>query len=130
MARNHVPILVVDDEPDMCWALGYVLRQAGYTVTSTTRGIEALELLETESFAVALVDAMLPDLDGHELAATIRAEKPQIAIVLISGYYYPEDPAVAEGLGHELFDAFIAKPFSLDAIRQVVHRVLSKKERP
>jgi CheY-like chemotaxis protein len=129
MARNPVLILIVDDEPDMCWALAHVLRQAGYAVTSTTRGIEALELLDTEPFAVVFVDAMLPDLDGHELAATIRAEKPQMAIVLISGYYYPEDPAIADGLGQELFDAFVAKPFTLDTIRQVVQSVLCRKRR-
>ncbi len=127
MAHNPVRVLIVDDEPDMCWALTHVLRQAGYAVTSTTRGMEALELLETESFVLAFVDAMLPDLDGHELAATIRAEKPQMAIILISGYYYPEDPNIADGLGQELFDAFVAKPFTLDNIRQVVQSVLCRK---
>jgi DNA-binding response OmpR family regulator len=125
---SPVPVLVVDDEPDMCWALGHVLRQAGYAVTSTTRGMEALELLETEPFVLAFVDAMLPDLDGHELAATIRAEKPQMAIILISGYYYPEDPAVVESLD-KLCDAFVAKPFGLDTIRQVIRRVLLERER-
>ncbi|MBU4225203.1 MAG: response regulator, partial [Chloroflexi bacterium] len=114
-ATSHQPrILVVDDEPDVCWALENILCPAGYAVTTTTRGVEALELLARQPYAVAFVDAKLPDLDGLELVAMIHQRNPRTAVVLISGYYYQEDPLVMEGLAKNLYVGFVSKPFSLN----------------
>jgi DNA-binding NtrC family response regulator len=115
-------ILVVDDEPDVCWALENILCPAGYAVTTTTQGAEALELLARQPYAVAFVDAKLPDLDGLELVAMIRQRNPQTAVVLISGYYYWEDPMVMEGLAKNLYVGFVSKPFSLNEVRSMARR--------
>jgi CheY-like chemotaxis protein len=117
-------ILIVDDEPDMCWAMENMLRPDGYAVTTTTTGAQVLELLATESYALAFVDAKLPDLDGLELAALIRQRSPNTAIVLISGYFYQEDKIVTEGLQKNLFVDFIPKPFDLKEVRSVTRQVL------
>lgn len=119
-AISHQPhILVVDDEPDVCWALENILCPAGYAVTTTTRGAEALELLARQPYDVAFVDAKLPDLDGLELAALIRQRSPHTAVVLISGYYYREDPMVMEGLAKNLYVGFLSKPFHLNGVRSM-----------
>lgn len=125
---EQASILIVDDEPDMCWALENILRPAGYTVTTTTSGAEALELVARQHFAVAFVDAKLPDLDGLELAALIRQQSPHTAIVLISGYFYQEDKAITEGLQDELFIGFMAKPFDLDEIRRMARQAVERAE--
>lgn len=125
MEREAPRILVVDDEPDMGWALENILRPAGYAVTTTTRGVEALELLAGEPYAVAFVDAKLPDLDGLELAALIRQHNPHTAVVLISGYFYPEDKMITEGLQNELFTGFIAKPFDLEEVRLIARQAVA-----
>ena len=117
-------ILIVDDEPDMCWALENILRPAGHAVTSTTRGTKALELISGNLYQLAFVDAKLPDLDGLELAALIRQRSPQTVIVLISGYFYQEDPAIAEGLANHLFSGFIAKPFDLAQVRSLARQAM------
>jgi len=113
----------------MCWALDNILRPVGYEVLTTTSGKEALELVARESYAVVLVDAKLPDLDGLELAALIRHQSPQTAMILISGYFYQEDQTVTEGMQKDLFVGFVAKPFDLEQVRQMVrHAVdLSRK---
>ena len=129
MADSHQPrILVVDDEPDVCWALENILCPAGYTVTTTTRGAEALELLARQPYAVAFVDAKLPDLDGLELAALICQQSPHTAVVLISGYYYQEDPMVMEGLAKNLYVGFVSKPFSLNEVRSMARRAANRTE--
>lgn len=91
---------------------------------TATNGIEALELLADGRFAVAFVDAKLPDMDGLELAALICQRSPHTVVVLISGYYYPEDKAIKEGLEKKLFFSYIAKPFELEEIRQAALRAI------
>jgi DNA-binding NtrC family response regulator len=122
-------ILVVDDEPDMCWALDNILNSAGYQITTTTNGKEAMELMEKTSFQVVFIDAKLPDLDGLELAALIRQRSPYTAIVLISGYYYQEDRAINEGLEKNLFVGFISKPFDLEEVRLMARRAVECAKR-
>jgi len=135
MKQEPPRILVVDDEPDMCWALENILRPAGFTVTTTTTGAEALELLAGRGdpagrpYAAAFVDAKLPDLDGLELAALIRQRSPHTAIVLISGYFYQEDRAINEGLQKGLFIGFIAKPFDLEEVRLMARQAVERAER-
>jgi DNA-binding NtrC family response regulator len=129
MRQEPPRILVVDDEPDMCWALENMLRPDGYAVTTTTTGAQALELLAAESYALAFVDAKLSDLDGLELAALIRQRSPNTAIVLISGYFYQKDKTVTEGLQKNLFVDFIPKPFDLEEVRSVTRQVLERARR-
>jgi len=125
--KQELPhILIVDDEPDMCWVLENILRLTGYAVTTTTTGTEALELLTEEPYAVAFVDVKLADLDGLELAALIRQLSPHTAIVLISGYFYQEDKIINEGLEKELFIGFIAKPFNLEEVRLMARQAVER----
>lgn len=126
MEREPPRILLVDDEPDMCWALENILRCAGYVMTTTTSGAQALEMLAEKPYAVAIVDAKLPDLDGLELAALIRQRSPHTAIILISGYFYEEDRAISEGLEKGLFIGFLAKPFDLKGVRHMVHQAVER----
>jgi CheY-like chemotaxis protein len=126
MEREPPRILVVDDEPDMCWALENILRPAGYAVTTATTGTEALDLLAAEYYAAAFVDAKLPDLDGLELAVLIRQRSPHTTVVLISGYFYREDRTINEGLQKGLFIGFVAKPFGLEEVRLMARQAVER----
>ena len=124
MSHQLGRILIVDDEPDMCWVIENALRSVDYAVETVTRATEALELLAVEHYDVALVDAKLPDIDGTELAATIRRESPNTVVILISGYYHLEDSTIVEGLQSHLFAGFIVKPFDIEDIRKVVREAV------
>jgi DNA-binding response OmpR family regulator len=126
MKPELLRILVVDDEPDIGWALGKILRPEGFAVTIATSGAEALELLARETYNIAFVDAMLPDLDGLELVTLIHQRSPHTAIIVISGYFDTEDRAVTEGLQNGLFIGFIAKPFELEEIRLRTRRATER----
>ena len=121
--RPH--ILVVDDEVDLCWALGNILRPEGYQVTTVTSGREALELAKRNHFEVVFIDAKLPDVDGIELSSEIKKIDPDAGIVMISGYFYREDEAIDEGLAHDLYVTFIGKPFDLDQVRSAAKKALA-----
>jgi DNA-binding NtrC family response regulator len=114
-------ILVIDDESDICWALENILRNAGFSVASTTSGAVALELATRETYGAIFIDAKLPDMDGIELATLISRSSPQTALVLISAYYYPEDQTIVQELQKSLFIGFLPKPFNLEEVRLMAY---------
>lgn len=112
-------VLVVDDEPDICWALESILVDAGYEVTIARSKQEAWSLLVEGCYQVAFVDAKLPDGDGIELARQVQQRAPTVGVVLISAYYYAEDRTVRENLKNGRLIGFIPKPFMLDEVRRM-----------
>lgn len=123
---ESLTVLIVDDEPDVCWALERVLRREGFTVVTAGNGSDALARLRESSFHLILVDAKLADIEGIELARQIRAEMGSAApMVLVSGYLYSDDSVVQDCLRTGLFSAFVTKPFDHDAVRQAVRKALS-----
>ncbi len=104
--------LIVDDEPDMCWALARLLNQYGISSSQALGAREALQYLKAaDSYQLAFVDAKLPDMDGLELARRLRQLVPEIRIVMVSGYFYRDDVAVQEAMAEGLICGFVAKPF-------------------
>jgi DNA-binding NtrC family response regulator len=79
-----------------------------------------MRLVESRRFDLAFVDAKLPDTDGIELARHIKMLDPAIRIVIISGFYYTDDPKVQKALEEGLICAFVAKPFFHDDILNAI----------
>jgi len=109
-------ILIVDDEPDMCWALEHLLNKRGYVTCKALTAMEALELMERHRFAWAFMDAKLPDMDGLELARCIRLIPPDIRILMVSGYFYRDDVSVQEAIAQGVIIDLISKPFLQEEI--------------
>lgn len=124
MTLQNIKILIIDDEPDMCWALKHLLEKNGFLITKAADGREALDLLTSGSFQGAFLDAKLPDIEGLELARQFREKAPQMRIILISGYFYNDDVAVEKALGEGLICGFIGKPFLHEDILKAV-KILS-----
>jgi CheY-like chemotaxis protein len=116
--------LVVEDEPGIGWAIRSLLERAAATVTVAVSGASALAALGRERFAVIFLDVKLPDADGFELAGIIKRKAPATPIVMISAYFYPNDPKVQQMLERGVVRHFIAKPFRYEqviaALRDVV----------
>lgn len=106
------PILIVDDEPDMCWAMEHILHGHGHRVVTVQNGGDALAALERESFRLVFMDAKLPDIDGLEVARRAHQRRPHERIILVSGYYYADDPVIRRAMEQQMISAFIAKPFT------------------
>lgn len=117
--KEKLKILVVDDEPDLCWVLEQALKADGHEITRAETGEIAREIIEDASFDLAFIDIRLPDEDGFSIAEFLKKNNPDVKVVIISGYYYPED----EGLQDKDVDGFISKPFDLDQINEMVQKV-------
>jgi two-component system, OmpR family, response regulator len=113
-------ILIVDDEPDMCWALEHLLNQQGYVTRKALTAREALKLMAQHRFAYAFLDAKLPDMDGLELARRIREKAPDIRILMVSGYFYRDDVSIQEAISQGVIINFISKPFLQEEILRVL----------
>ena len=125
--------LVVDDEPDVCWALETLLLGDRFTVVTVGGGTEALRWLKESEPAchVILIDAKLSDIEGVDLARRIRTETSCVApFILVSGYFYEDDSLVQDTLRSGLVSAFIAKPFRHDEILNAIRAVLSVEQVP
>lgn len=112
--------LIVDDEPDMCWALENLLRKSGFISKKAGNGAEAIALIGENSFQLALLDAKLPDIEGLELARHIVAIDPRVSIVMVSGYFYRDDASIQQAMAEGLISGFISKPFDHEEIVNVV----------
>ncbi|WP_295885849.1 response regulator [uncultured Thiohalocapsa sp.] len=112
MARTTPEILVVDDEPEVCWALSWLFHTKGYPACAVQSGAEALAALGRKAFTHILLDAKLQDWDGLALAAEARTRNPGAVVLLISAYFYRDDPDIARALAAGHIDGFISKPFT------------------
>lgn len=116
MTENKPMVLIVDDEPDMCWALENLLRQKGFDFRTAQTGRHAMTLVTEHRFRFALLDVKLGDMDGIELAKMIKAADPSVAIIMISGYYYRDDQDIRQAVTQGFVVGFIAKPFLHDEV--------------
>ena len=121
-------VLVVDDDPDVCWALEHVLAHLGVRCIRALDGRTALRAARLNRLALALLDAKLPDIDGLELARKIRLVDPRILVLVVSGYFYKDDPVIETAMAQRLIHGFIEKPFSHAEVIQTVNEALSSQE--
>jgi DNA-binding NtrC family response regulator len=84
--RDAARILVVDDDPGIGQMLTRALGRHGYQVDATTSADEALEMVESASYDAALVDLVMPERDGADLANTLRRRSPGLPVGLMTGY--------------------------------------------
>ena len=87
MKNQDEVFLIVDDEPDMCWALENILKKNGFCSKKALNGREALELVNQNCFRLVFLDAKLPDMEGLQLAKKIRDIDPSVRIIMVCGLF-------------------------------------------
>jgi len=121
--NDNVKILVVDDERVAVRNLEHVLKKEGYDVVGTESGSNALKLLEEHPFDVVLTDLRMEKVDGLQILKRCRELYPDTEVVMITGYATLESAveAMKKGAFH-----YVAKPFKLDLVRNVVKEAIEK----
>ena len=115
-------ILIAEDEQDIAELLKLYLVNEGYCVFCAGNGVEALKILEREDISLAVLDIMMPRMDGYELTRRIR-ETSNIPILILSARDKSNDKILGLNLGA---DDYMAKPF--DPL-EIVARVNSNLRR-
>ncbi|MEY3786267.1 MAG: hypothetical protein RLZ75_472 [Pseudomonadota bacterium] len=124
MSKN---ILIVDDEPDMCWVVSQIIQSQGLNVVTAYTGEDACFKLANGDFSVVFLDAKLPDMDGLDVARHINAMKVgKPRVVLVSGYHYQDDPVVRNAQVEGIICCFLAKPFTNEELLSILINLIPK----
>lgn len=114
-------ILIVDDEADIALILKLQLEDAGYRTVRARDGVEALDLIGREQFALILLDIKMPRMDGLQVLARLQQERREEAVVMMTAHG-SEDIAV-EAMKRGAID-YVAKPFSTEELVKKVARAI------
>ena len=121
VAPNPQRVLVVDDDPGIRFTLEAVLSDAGFSVETADGGLPGLQEFELRGADIVLTDLAMPDLDGMQVLARLRALDPSVPVIMVTAHG-SERVAVAAMKGGA-FD-YLPKPFDPDEVVHVVRRGL------
>jgi DNA-binding NtrC family response regulator len=125
---GSVRVLLVDDDPEFTEALSITLRRRGFDVTASNRGDEAVGLAAKHAFDVAVVDLVMPEMDGLEVLKRVKRAQPRLEVLMLTGH--PSVRQAIEGLADGAFD-FLVKPPSIEALVAQLNRASSaSRDRP
>jgi CheY-like chemotaxis protein len=115
-------VLVVDDEEPIRSAARRILELEGYAVIEAENGAKAVALLaDDRPLDLLLADLAMPELTGEEMARQLRASRPDLKVLYVTGYVdrlFNERPVLWEG------EAFLEKPFTYEGLTQAVSLLL------
>ncbi len=114
-------LLVVDDEPNIRELLSASLRFSGFAVSTAADGREALAAASAHAPDLVILDVMLPDLDGFEVAGRLRAAHPVPVLFLTA-----RDAVGDKVTGLALGDDYVTKPFSLEEVVARIRNLLRR----
>ena len=118
-------ILIIDDERNIRRTLDMILTGEGYEVFAFESGKDGLDILQKEPIEVALLDIVMPDMNGLELLPKLLKIRPNLAVIMISGHSTVQDAVQATKLG--AYD-FLEKPLSREKVLLSVAHAHQTKE--
>jgi len=119
-------ILVVDDERVICDACHLVLTEEGYRVEEYTSGKAGLNAIRQGVYDLVLLDMKLPDIDGMEILKVTRKEKPDLGVIVMTGYSTLSNAVEALKLGAT---NYLSKPFTDEELISALKQATNIKSR-
>jgi CheY-like chemotaxis protein len=122
---NGERVLYLDDEERLVFLAGRGLERLGYAFTGFSNPVQALAAFHAQptAFDIVVTDLTMPLMTGFDLATELVRLRPDLPIILTSGYLRPQDVETARRIG---FRKFIPKPVSLDELACAIHEVLNR----
>lgn len=126
MNADKYSILIVDDDELNRDLLSRQLEKQGYILSSAPNGTTALEMVKVETYDLILLDVIMPDIDGYEVLAQLKANdrSRNISVIMLTGMSDKESVLKAINLGAE---DYLVKPFSISSVRARIWRSLQSR---
>ena len=118
-------ILIIDDEPDICKALRYLLEHEEYSVTCAYSGEEGIEAFRKDWFDVVLTDLKMGRVDGMAVLEKIKETSPEMPVIIMTAFGSIESAVEAMKLGAA---DYIIKPFLNEEIKLTIGRIIEQKK--
>lgn len=125
---NGELILVVDDDENFCVNLKDVLSKKNYRVSIAHDGNVAIEKAEKNNFDIILLDMKLPALNGLETYLSIRDFRPNVVVIIITGYLKEMDKLVQQALQEDAYTC-LEKPIDIDELVSLLERINEQKDK-
>ena len=122
VVETKLRILVVDDEPAVGDTVKMLLKHDGHEVEATNSGKEALGMFKSGRFDLVFTDFTMPGMNGHQLAAAIKAGAPDQPVIMITGHAGTLLPSPD-------VDFVVSKPFGLEHLREAIAKVMPEENR-
>ena len=119
-------VLVADDAEDILELIVFRLEHSGYTVVQAHDGAEALELARSSTPDLAVLDVMMPKMDGYELTQRLREDEATSRMPIILLTARTQEADVERGFAAGA-DDYIRKPFSPEELRSRVQAILGRR---
>ena len=123
MGEKQKRILIVDDEANVRVVFSDVLRKESYMVKGVKDGPEAIKAIGEETFDLALVDLRMPRMDGIEVLENIKKRKPEIPVIIYTGY--GSVTTAVEAMRKGAAD-YLNKPFSPEDLKSSIRKALER----
>ena len=125
MSNEICRLLVVDDESIVGKRLKQVFSKIGFEVETYTEAAPAMVAMAEKPFDIVVTDLKMEGMDGMEVLKRVRDMNPRTQVIIITGYASPATAELAQQQG--VFE-FLAKPFRLDELKQVIFRALEQQK--
>ncbi|MGA8571959.1 MAG: response regulator [Desulfobaccales bacterium] len=123
MSPEKLRIMVLDDEPIVCKRLKPALEKLGFEVDAFTQSPEAMHQIQRISYDIIITDLKMKEIDGMQVLSEAKKRQAGTEVIVITGFATMETAKQSLQMG--VFD-FIAKPFKLSEIQEVVNRAAAK----
>jgi len=127
--KNPTKVIIIEDDKDISSLIAYNLRKAGYSVEQVFDGYAAAKELRNAYFNIAIVDIMLPGLNGFDICSQIKnSGNPSRGtfVIVVSAKTSPQDKLYAHIMGA---DCYFAKPFSVAILLDAVNEIRDMQDR-
>jgi two-component system cell cycle sensor histidine kinase/response regulator CckA len=124
--RGNESVLLVEPDPETRVLAAFMLRRLGYRVTEARSGADAIGIKdEANDFDLLLVEAVMPRLNGHDVAAELRARRPSLQVLLMADTAQARvarRPAARNGIG------ILSRPFTMASLAAGVRQALDSRK--
>ncbi|MBW1637455.1 MAG: response regulator [Deltaproteobacteria bacterium] len=126
MTDKKTSVLILDDEPIVSKRLKPSLEKKGYEVETFTVSLDALKRIRERDFDIVITDLKMEGLSGMEFMSEVKSHSPSTEVIIITGFATMD--TAKESFSKGVFD-FLAKPFKLGEIAEVIKRAEEKSRK-
>lgn len=120
--KTKPSVLIVDDEEAVGLGMSEILKDEGYEAAYVLNGGEAVEAMRAKPYSLVFMDMIMPGMNGLEAYREIKKVKPQVKVILFTGFFRDAEEVIMQGIKEGMIDEFIRKPYFADEIIRSVKK--------